>query len=617
MLVKLGGVAYYSNFDATSWRIARRSNENSGEASFEFFGVRPAVGEALQVWLGTTGSEPLFAGTIVTTDVVYNRLSNRTVWLTRAMDWSFLLGREVVSGRWTAASASTIATAVIDDFTSGFTTTHVQAGLETVDEFIVTPGEAATVMAVLTRLANRIGATFYFDGDKDLHFFVGADPASGSSPKPIDATETHYRKFRYSKDLSNIRTRALVEGGGSVASTDVAAGSMSIPVDDAVWYASGGGELVVNEQRLSYTGKVAGGTALATVTGPSGGGSVPSAPSLATINVGAGNLVGGSFLACVVFLQNGYRGPRGTTYSIGVGIPGDPPTYDFSWSSIPTGPAGTSARLLFRTPDSLSTSTVDDLRYLTTITDNTTTTYSPDTTTNANLSDDPCAPYGNAPHPAGSTVLRVDDLSTFAADGGWINVAGQLVQYTGRAASSGAGNLTGIPASGAGAIGADIPAGSPVVSAGHLLGIPAAFGGSIATDFAAGDEINVLVTRNDTTAQAALAALEGGDGVHEVYIRDRRISIETCEARGDAELALFANPIESVKYSTWDTRAMPGQDVTVDMDAAWAISGTFRIADTEISMRAGDPRPELTVQTTSQRRTLYELLRSFQRRETS
>ena len=57
-----------------------------------------------------------------------------------------------------------------------------------------------------------------------------------------------------------------------------------------------------------------------------------------------------------------------------------------------------------------------------------------------------------------------------------------------------------------------------------LTGIPPSGTGSIRFAIPKGEQVNILITRNSTTAQTALAALVGGDGIHEHYIQDNRLA---------------------------------------------------------------------------------------------
>jgi hypothetical protein len=84
----------------------------------------------------------------------------------------------------------------------------------------------------------------------------------------------------------------------------------------------------------------------------------------------------------------------------------------------------------------------------------------------------------------------------------------------------------------------------------------------------AGTAVNVWVQRDDVAAQVALSLVEDdgfGDGIREYRIPDGDYpTIATCLARCDAELALFANPIITVTYSTRDRKTRMGAVVHVD-----------------------------------------------------
>jgi hypothetical protein len=98
-----------------------------------------------------------------------------------------------------------------------------------------------------------------------------------------------------------------------------------------------------------------------------------------------------------------------------------------------------------------------------------------------------------------------------------------------------------------------------------------------------GDPVAISVQRDDATAQTALAALEGGDGIHEHQIDDTSLdTIAKITARGDAELALFKNPIVTVTYATHDTKSRAGKSVSITLGAPQSLSGTFTIQEVEI-----------------------------------
>lgn len=143
-----------------------------------------------------------------------------------------------------------------------------------------------------------------------------------------------------------------------------------------------------------------------------------------------------------------------------------------------------------------------------------------------------------APVATGATTLPVDECGWYSGSGGTIVSGSNLVTYTGRSASSGPGNLTGVPATGA---------------------------GSVLYPIKQGDGVNIWVQRDDLVAQAALAALEGGDGIHQYYIQDQTLSINACQARGDAELVLFSTIDYTGSYETRDKFSRAGKSVVVNL----------------------------------------------------
>ena len=73
--------------------------------------------------------------------------------------------------------------------------------------------------------------------------------------------------------------------------------------------------------------------------------------------------------------------------------------------------------------------------------------------------------------------------------------------------------------------------GAAATPAAQLVGIPASGAGAIVYPIVRGDPVNLLVMEQDTVAQAALAALIGGDGVQEEHVSDNRLSATEARAR--------------------------------------------------------------------------------------
>jgi hypothetical protein len=170
----------------------------------------------------------------------------------------------------------------------------------------------------------------------------------------------------------------------------------------------------------------------------------------------------------------------------------------------------------------------------------------------------------------GDTTLRVVFTWPFYPAGGWAWLGNQLIAFSGVDAA--ASMLVGIPASGEGAIVAAVRAGDAVIAAPMLEGV-----GGVVALIRQGDAINILVERDDPAAQAVLAAVEGGDGVHEYFVQDNRLSIASAANRAAAELALFATAEQSLSFASRDPKLRSGKTIRVNLGPPTNIVGTFKI----------------------------------------
>jgi hypothetical protein len=248
-----------------------------------------------------------------------------------------------------------------------------------------------------------------------------------------------------------------------------------------------------------------------------------------------------------------------------------------SLTGIAVGTAPTTSRKVYRTVVGGA-----QLKLLTTIADNTTTTYTDSTGdgglgANVPVTDTSGLTTGTPGSVlAGSTSLLTSGTGWASASGGWAIVGNgrQVIRYTGISTNT----LTGIPTSGVGAILATITYPSSITGAPALIGVPASGAGAVTVALLDGDDLALWAQRDDLAAQATLAASEGGDGIHELEIRDTAlVSLALCQARGDADLARFSTAIQTLQYVTLDTKTRAGKPVTVALASPTSISGTFTI----------------------------------------
>ena len=271
-------------------------------------------------------------------------------------------------------------------------------------------------------------------------------------------------------------------------------------------------------------------------------------------------------------------------------------------AGIATGPASVTGRKVYRTAANQAT-----LKLLTTLANNTATTYT-DAAADATLG--ATAPVGDTSGlqsptgtvNAGSTSVIVASVGPFAATGGWALAGEQALRYTGL----GAGALTGIPATGRGAVVGPIQYNTAIRAAPLLTGV------TVDEPIEAGAEIYAVVRVDDAAAQTTLAARLGvATGIREEWIQDRRLSYGEAKARGQATLQVRPLDALSISYRCRDLGTAVGKTITVNLPAPTNIVGTFRIQAVTITNfrpHAWQP-PTFLVQASSTRFTFEDWLR--------
>jgi hypothetical protein len=136
----------------------------------------------------------------------------------------------LVTARFTSTQAGDIVKLLVNSYTSGFTATHVQDAMGSVDEIEFT---RETVSKAITRTLNRVGGRWYLDPYNDIHAFTGEE--AGVSPAPLltsSATVPKFWEWKHERDTSQIRTRVHVVGGGQTSVGTHIAGTTQIFLDE-------------------------------------------------------------------------------------------------------------------------------------------------------------------------------------------------------------------------------------------------------------------------------------------------------------------------------------------------------------------------------------------------
>lgn len=151
--------------------------------------------------------------------------------------------------------------------------------------------------------------------------------------------------------------------------------------------------------------------------------------------------------------------------------------------------------------------------------------------------------------------------------------------------------LDSIPASGFGSVPITVPAGTDLYIWHQVANIQLdTDSGLVEFDIETGTPIVVRMQAHDTAEQTALAAIEGGDGVHEDIITDGRLNFAGAETRAEAESVLVSETdgILSAQWTTEDMNARPGALQSI------AITGTNGVSDAVIITRVDLTFPAAT-----------------------
>lgn len=176
----------------------------------------------------------------------------------------------------------------------------------------------------------------------------------------------------------------------------------------------------------------------------------------------------------------------------------------------------------------------------------------------------------------GDTTLAINDATKWGIgpSAEYIHANGQYLTHTGQ--TTGPDTLTGIPATGPGSIQQAIPVGT-------ILNIPTYLflATTLDEDIPRGTEAIFYVQVEDSVEQAALAAIEGGDGIHEHVVGDGRLNNTGATALGNSELDYFddADGLLTADWETYDLNAKPGRPQVINRTA---LSGTVTILSTDI-----------------------------------
>lgn len=211
----------------------------------------PQPGESVTIGLGSSDHR-IFGGNIISVSHRQSRYVDMPVWSVRCEDNLRLFNRRLVSTKYESTAATAILKDLVATYASGFTFAHVADLGVTIDEIVFTQERLSRA---ITRVCQRVGARWYIDAYNDLHVFTGEE--SGASPATALTTgHPGFWNWSHERDLSQIRTRVFVQGGGNPANAAHGTTTTQIFLDDAT-YLVGANTITTGRQPMRYFYQVA------------------------------------------------------------------------------------------------------------------------------------------------------------------------------------------------------------------------------------------------------------------------------------------------------------------------------------------------------------------------
>lgn len=213
------------------------------------------VGPEVIISLGSLNNR-IFGGYVASVEPLGLRRTTRAPRMqVTCVDYAWLLTRVRVSSRlYQDTPIATVLGNLLSALPSALAfRPNIQGGLSNIT---FQTSQLETVTAAIDRLASVVGARWWVDEYRVVHFWVSAPPV-GAAPAALSSANRHFWGLGWTTDLSQTRTRVHVLGGSSQVTSVTLANSTTIPVADTAVFSAAGGSVVVADGQLTltYTGK--------------------------------------------------------------------------------------------------------------------------------------------------------------------------------------------------------------------------------------------------------------------------------------------------------------------------------------------------------------------------
>jgi hypothetical protein len=226
--ITIGGIDVKGRVRRAGLTIRDVLNDAPSTCTFTIEGTGPAVGQRVQITLGT---RLLFGGVVQTIDQSYESKPDLVAWQVTAIDDTALANARRPFGTFVNLSATTVAQQIVTTFAPGFATSGIVADLPPVS--IAFDG-TETVIACLVRLATAISGYCKID-DHTVFLFV-TDPAGPPAPITPGHRFLGNPPIQMNTDASQLRTRVYGKGYGEKVTSDIAPDETLLPITNGVMF---------------------------------------------------------------------------------------------------------------------------------------------------------------------------------------------------------------------------------------------------------------------------------------------------------------------------------------------------------------------------------------------
>lgn len=250
-VVTIGGVNRTAKVELGGWSVTARLGAPS-VCTFTVKNLTPTLGKDVKVRYAGGNGDDLFGGTLLQAEaeVVSPSL---TYWHCVATGYQWKLGLWPVQRAFTATAINTILANLLADYTNR----EFRVGYCPLDERVTIEFNRDTLSSAIAKLASlaSAGAFWRVLPDKTV------DICAAYPVQDIGFTNaTAALGLRYSKDLTQVRTKTRVVGIGTTVTAAVAPGATTIPVAEVGWFDLGdisasSGEAICGANDLTYTGR--------------------------------------------------------------------------------------------------------------------------------------------------------------------------------------------------------------------------------------------------------------------------------------------------------------------------------------------------------------------------